>query len=116
MGILYRQEEKGFKHVIEIKNEKWSFSTKNEYEDCVTLMIAHNIPFTTNYSFELLHIEIPAARIFIGSEDDGLNKIKENDQNIIRILSELIKWKTKGTRPLLSIHNDLKLEAFTNEL
>jgi len=99
MGILYRQEKNGFKHVIEIKNENWKFDTYDDLCECIKCLTTHVIPFSVDYSFELFHIVIPDSKWTREPATQHPSVVFDNDNYFHAVLNELITWKTIGTRP-----------------
>ena len=99
MGILYRQEDNGYKHVIEMKGENWKFERKDALYECQNFLMEKQIPFKIDYSFELFHVVIDRARVSFISGDNFRGTQDITDEQAFAWLKELIKWKTAGTRP-----------------
>jgi len=113
MGILYRQENNGYKHVIELKGEDWEYEDYDEMEEVMDWLCKHTIPFAVNYSFELYHIVIEKASWSITvTERQNAKKVKTADAEVMKVFKDLVKWKTWGTRPK-EIEVDFNLTANT---
>lgn len=100
MGILYRQEREGYKHVIELKGEKWSYTNYDEAEEVIDWLVKHGIPFAIDYGFEMIYINIDGASWDCYHSDKNRKAVNKSDKKAMKVLTTLIKWKSWGTRPM----------------
>jgi len=98
MGILYRQEDDGFKHVIEIR-EDWKFDDRKDFDACVKFLTDNGIPFGVDYSFELFHVKLQNSTWTAEVQTRDKQYIDLNDKAAKQMFIELFEWKCKGTRP-----------------
>ena len=58
MSLTYRQEEDGEKHILQFKNEKWTYTARQIFDKAMEYLVDHNIEFSVSYSHECYHISI----------------------------------------------------------
>ena len=108
MSLRYRQEENGFKHVVEIRNEAWTFLEEKELWCCAKFLLTEGIPFYTTTGFESFNIRIDDATWSRGPLTRKKKLIKVEDEYFNKFFAELVKWKSKGTRPEVITEEEVK--------
>jgi len=98
MSITYRQENGGYAHIIHIKNERWAFKSRTLFNECEDFLIENEIPYSVDYSCELLFIEIKSSRWMIDPIVITKEDVKVSDSKFEDVLLGILDWKIKGTR------------------
>ena len=94
MGITYKHENGGYKHIIEI-NETWNFKNKKDFDDCSKFLIDNEIQHTFSKFVETWDITIK-TRWIKNTKDD--RSIEATDEQVKDMLLMLFYWKCKGVR------------------
>lgn len=93
MGITYRQENNGQKHIIEVK-EKWAFSSgTTELSSCLGFLIKYGIPFSVGYKEEKVIVHLDGrAEVDIPPAETKAN-IQERQRSVLETTRALMGWK-----------------------
>jgi len=98
MGILYRQEEDGYKHIIEVR-EVWHFADRKVFDACIQYLTDIGIPYSIDYEGETKNINIPKAKLSLSPATLHPDVVKDNDMRSLLIWLNLWNWKCKAVRP-----------------